>query len=156
MTARYKPYPEYKPSGVEWLAKIPESWQMRGLKALGLIKGGAGFPDGEQGLSDEEFPFFKVGDISKADQFGFMRDPEHTVSSVTAIKLRAERFEPNTIVFAKVGAALLLNRFRILGQTSCIDNNMMGVTCDQMLANHVFLRYPCCRDGTSPSRPMNA
>lgn len=35
-------------------------------------------------------------------------------------------FPPRTIVFAKVGAALLLNRRRLLARPSCLDNNMMG------------------------------
>jgi type I restriction enzyme S subunit len=37
------------------------------------------------------------------------------------------------VAFAKVGAALLLNRRRLLARPSCIDNNMMGLipqACD--------------------------
>ena len=33
-------------------------------------------------------------------------------------------FPPGTIVFAKIGAALLLARFSIIGRAACIDNNM--------------------------------
>ncbi len=29
---RYKPYPAYKDSGVEWLGEIPEHWEMKRLK----------------------------------------------------------------------------------------------------------------------------
>ena len=29
---RLKPYPAYKPSGVEWLGKIPAHWELRRLK----------------------------------------------------------------------------------------------------------------------------
>ena len=28
VSARFKPYPEYKDSGVEWLGKIPEGWEL--------------------------------------------------------------------------------------------------------------------------------
>ena len=28
VSARFKPYPEYKDSGVEWLGKIPEEWEV--------------------------------------------------------------------------------------------------------------------------------
>src|SRR5690606_11065616 len=34
--------------------------------------------------------------------------------------------QPTDIVFAKVGAALLLNRFRMVGVECCIDNNMIS------------------------------
>ena len=32
LTAKYKPYHAYKPSGVEWLREIPAHWQIRRLK----------------------------------------------------------------------------------------------------------------------------
>ena len=34
MKSRFKPYPEYKDSGVEWLGEIPEGWDMKRLKYL--------------------------------------------------------------------------------------------------------------------------
>lgn len=32
MTGRYKAYPEYKDSGVEWLGKVPQDWSIHSLK----------------------------------------------------------------------------------------------------------------------------
>ena len=32
LTEKYKPYPAYKPSGVEWLGDIPANWEVRRLK----------------------------------------------------------------------------------------------------------------------------
>ena len=32
MTGRYKAYPEYKESGVEWLGKVPQDWSIHSLK----------------------------------------------------------------------------------------------------------------------------
>lgn len=34
MTARYKPYPEYKPSDVEWIGDVPEHWWVFGGKRI--------------------------------------------------------------------------------------------------------------------------
>ena len=34
MIADLKPYPAYKDSGVEWLGKVPEHWEVRRLKTL--------------------------------------------------------------------------------------------------------------------------
>ena len=31
-SAKYKPYPAYKPSGVEWLGNIPAHWEIKRLK----------------------------------------------------------------------------------------------------------------------------
>ena len=32
LTAKYKPYPVYRPSGVEWLGEIPKHWEVKRLK----------------------------------------------------------------------------------------------------------------------------
>ncbi|MFH1985854.1 MAG: restriction endonuclease subunit S [Pseudomonadota bacterium] len=111
------------------------------LKFLGRLKGGAGFPHDEQGLSNEEIPFFKVKDIGKADRLDWMTATDNSVSKATAKKLGAYVFPRETITFAKVGAALLLNRFRLLGQDSCIDNNMMGFMVNTAQAQHRFILY---------------
>ena len=34
MTAKYKPYPAYKPSGIEWLGEIPAHWEVKRLKHM--------------------------------------------------------------------------------------------------------------------------
>lgn len=136
---RFKPYPAYKDSGIEWLGEIPTHWTVTKLKRIGSLQAGAGFPDDEQGVATEEIPFFKVGDMGTAGNKREMIEWQHTVSEETARRLRAYVFPPNTIVFAKVGAALLLNRRRLLTRRSCLDNNMMGFTpgaCDVTWAFH--------------------
>jgi len=115
-----------KNSGVEWLGKMPANWKVTSLKRIGDLQAGAGFPDEEQGLESEEIPFFKVGDMGLAANKKEMINCPNTISQTTARILRAYKFPPKTIVFAKVGAALLLNRRRLLSRLSCIDNNMMG------------------------------
>lgn len=38
--SHYKPYPAYKDSGVEWLGRVPEHWQLRRLKHMARFSGG--------------------------------------------------------------------------------------------------------------------
>ncbi|NOQ33296.1 MAG: hypothetical protein GQ567_03735 [Methanosarcinales archaeon] len=130
---RWKRYPAYKDSGVEWLGAVPEGWEVLPLKWLGGFQAGAGFPEAEQGIEDEELPFYKVSDMNLKGNEIFMKVHNNSVSRETATNLRAHILPPETIIFAKVGAALLLNRRRILTTPSCIDNNTMGFTkgsCD--------------------------
>ena len=127
---RFKPYPAYKDSGVEWLGEIPAHWRALALKRIGDLQAGAGFPDDEQGVQDEEIPFFKVGDMGAPGNEREMLVHQHSVSRSTARRLRAHVFPAGTIVFAKVGAALLLNRRRLIARPSCLDNNMMGFMPD--------------------------
>ena len=117
-----------KPSGIDWLGNIPEHWEVAPLKRFGTLEAGAGFPVDEQGLKEEELPFFKVNAIGKALRDDrLVLDGVDTISRETAKSLRAYEFPSETIVFAKIGAALLLGRVRLLPSTSCIDNNMIGV-----------------------------
>lgn len=118
------PYPNYKPSGVEWLGDVPEHWEARRLKDVGTLRGGAGFPHEEQDVEGEELPFYKVGDLKASLDGRVMGNPEHTISKETARKLRAAIIPPDSIVYAKIGAALLLNRRRVTSANCCIDNNM--------------------------------
>lgn len=123
---RFRRYPAYKDSAINWLGEIPAHWEARPLKRLGDLRAGAGFPEDEQGATSEELPYFKVGDMSSVGNEREMRLCQHTVSVATARRLRASVIPPGAIVFAKVGAALLLNRRRLLTLPSCIDNNMMA------------------------------
>ena len=116
-----------------------KAWVPTKLKYFGTFKGGAGFPHEEQGVEEGEIPFFKVKDLSfKANSIEIS---DNYVSRSTAKSLGAFVFPRNTIVFAKVGAALLLQRFKFLARPSCIDNNMMGLVVDESKAVPSFLKY---------------
>lgn len=39
--SHYKPYPAYKDSGVEWIGRVPEHWQIAPVKAISTILNGA-------------------------------------------------------------------------------------------------------------------
>ncbi len=113
-------------------------WKAKTLKRVGALKGGSGFPLDEQGFSvDEmELPFYKVKDLATPK---YLRETDNYVSYETAQKLGASIFRAGTIVFAKVGAALLLNRFRQLFCDGCIDNNMMALELEQTHSKDFFL-----------------
>ena len=128
----FKSYPNYKDSGVEWLGKVPEHWRISSLKRYGYFKGGAGFPHAYQGNTEENIPFFKVNSLSKDQRF--LSSFSDFVGEETAKKLGAKIFPKNSIFFAKVGAALLLERIRTNQQPCCIDNNMMGFVIQNELS----------------------
>ena len=98
-----------------------ETWRVR---HLGKFKNGAGFPVDMQGDPSNDIAFFKVKHLNVHGLGASIQDTEDTVSEETARTLRATIFPPGTIVFAKIGAALLLGRFSMLGRKACIDNNM--------------------------------
>lgn len=121
---RHPVYPEYKESGVQWLGQVPRHWEVKRLKDVGSLLAGSGFPHEFQGVEDEEYPFLKVGDLTSSSDGRKMTRGEHSISRETALILRARIIPPNAIIYAKIGAALLLNRRRITTTPCCIDNNM--------------------------------
>ncbi len=134
-------YPKYKDSGVEWLGEVPVGWYPVPVKHVGRLKGGAGFPNEEQGVEGEELVFHKVNALAQADKGGFLVTNDNSIARQTAKELGAYVFPPMTIVFAKVGAALLLGRIRLLSKPACIDNNMMGLVVHDGTYDVGFVRY---------------
>src|SRR5690606_31070325 len=86
----------------------------------------AGFPVGEQGCRDGEIPFLRVSDMTRAGNEIWVETADSTVSRETARRLGAFVFPANSIIFPKVGGALLTNKRRLLRVPSCIDNNLMA------------------------------
>ena len=134
-------YPRYRDSGVEWLGDVPEQWGVRRLKSGGQLIGGSGFPEALQGDDSNELPFFKVGDLDKAVSGRWMRTSENTVDRATAKKLGAKIIPAGSVVWAKIGAALLLNRRRVTDVACCIDNNMSAYVPEPSKINRDWALY---------------
>ncbi len=126
MNAALPAYPAYKDSGVPWLGRIPAHWEFLALKRLGWFKSGTGFPIEQQGHQDLELPFFKVSDMTLRGNSRVMSSWNNSISPSTASSLGATVFPPGTIIFPKVGGAMLTNKRRIVERDCCIDNNLMG------------------------------
>jgi type I restriction enzyme S subunit len=59
----YRPYPKYKPSGVEWLGDVPEEWEIGALKHLVAVPITDGPHETPQFL-DEGIPFVSAEAVS--------------------------------------------------------------------------------------------
>ena len=100
--------------------------EQRKLGDIGKARSGVGFPDDEQG-GVTGIPFFKVSDMNLGGN-----ENEMTVANnyVTAEQIAVHRWSPITelpaIFFAKVGAAVMLNRKRLCRFPFLLDNNTMA------------------------------
>lgn len=78
--AKYKAYPEYKESGVEWLGEIPEHWKISKLRYQFVF--GKGLTITKEHLQDEGIPCVNYGEVHS--KYGFEVDPEiHTLKCVS-------------------------------------------------------------------------
>lgn len=116
-------------------------WTLGILADCGVFKSGNGFPIEYQGHQSGDYPFFKVSDLSGKGNQLFMKRANHYISENIRKKLGTIRFEPNSIAFAKIGAAIFLERKRMLSQESCLDNNLMAFTLIHDLACPKFFYY---------------
>lgn len=122
------------------------AWTIRAIGEMCSILSGVGFPKSLQGRTSGDVPFFKVGDISKAWQEGkiFLRKADNYVSEDEAQHLVKNLLPRGSVVFAKIGAAISLNRRCILGQDSLVDNNVMGLCANPDVLREKFLFYFMC------------
>jgi type I restriction enzyme S subunit len=120
---------------------IPEDWNAVQAGDIGRFRGGSGFPIKYQGAVFGAYPLFKVSDMNNEGNEIFMRRANNYVSEPLRKLLGATSFPPNSIVFAKVGAAVFLERKKILAQSSCLDNNMAAFVLDANRADYRFIHY---------------
>lgn len=108
---------------------------------LGSFKGGSSFAPRYQGARSGSLPFFKVSDMNNDGNELFMRRANNYVTEAQRKSMGAVLMPAGAIVFAKVGAAVFLERKRILTTPSCIDNNMAAYAVDKDMADVRFMHY---------------
>ena len=111
--------------------KNAPAWEQRKLGKVGITQSGIGFPDAEQG-GKEGIPFFKVSDMNIIGNEFEMQSANNYVSKE---QIERKNWKPITsvpaIMFAKVGAAIMLNRKRLIRHPFLIDNNTMAYIFDK-------------------------
>lgn len=116
-------------------------WKRVGSGAIGTFRGGTGFPTRYQGEVTGDYPFLKVSDMNHEGNEVYMTSSSNHVSETIRKRIGATVFPTNSIVFAKVGAAVFLERKRILVRPSCLDNNMAAFSVDSSCADYRFIYY---------------
>ena len=102
-----------------------DAWEQRKLGDLGKAQSGIGFPDKEQG-GKTGIPFFKVSDMNNVGNELEMNRSNNYVSPDQIKKNGWSPIEETSVIFAKVGAAIMLNRKRLVRFPFLVDNNTMA------------------------------
>ncbi|HCY6586160.1 TPA: restriction endonuclease subunit S [Staphylococcus aureus] len=108
----------------------PESLLYK-LSDIGTFNTGIGFPESLQG-GKEGIPFFKISDMNNKGNEIIMRNANNYVSNgiIESKKWKIITNVPS-MIFAKVGAAIMLNRKRLVLEPFLIDNNTMSYSFSQ-------------------------
>ena len=102
-----------------------DAWEHRKLGEVGKCQSGIGFPDAEQG-GKIGTPFYKVSDMNN---YGNEQEMTYANNYVTDEQITRKNWKPimevPAVIFAKVGAAIMLNRKRLCRFPFLLDNNTM-------------------------------
>ena len=108
-----------------------DAWEKRKLGEIGETHSGIGFPENEQG-GKKGIPFFKVSDMNN---FGNEHEMNVANNYVNDDQLERKKWKVINnvpgIIFAKVGAAIMLNRKRLIKVPFLMDNNTMEYAFDR-------------------------
>ena len=119
---------------------------MARLGDICTIYSGTGFPVQYQGTAEGQYPFYKVGDIAKNVTAGnkYLVFCENYVEADIVKIIKGTVLPSRTVVFAKIGEAVKLNRRAITSCECLIDNNAMGIAPNEsVLTLDYFFHYMC-------------
>jgi type I restriction enzyme S subunit len=117
-----------------------KGWTETTLREVVTCKGGTSFPPALQGSESGAIPFYKVSDMNAPGNTRFMHVANNYVDPSDLPRLKGQPHAPLSVVFPKVGGALLTNKKRMLSKPSLVDNNIMVVTSiDTSVCNPHFL-----------------
>jgi type I restriction enzyme, S subunit len=103
---RYRPYPKYKSSGVEWLGEIPEEWEIRPLKHLSTFTTGWTPPTGREDFYGGDHLWANISDLGPK----YLACTEKTVTESAVREARLRVVPKGSLLFSfklSVGAVSL-------------------------------------------------
>jgi type I restriction enzyme S subunit len=106
---------------------IPQGWSKKTLGDVSRVTAGFGFPIKFQGKKNGEYPFAKVSDMNLFGNEKYIYKAENYLDTEDLKTVKVKTFPAGTVIFPKVGAALLTNKRRILKVEAIVDNNVMGL-----------------------------
>ncbi|OAV65013.1 EcoKI restriction-modification system protein HsdS [Bacteroidales bacterium Barb4] len=124
-------------TGKKRLKGFSEKWKDVKLEEVGYFLSGCGFTEVEQGGVDG-VPFYKVSDMNLLGNESCMRSANNYVNEKQIKRCGYKVIEQTSILFAKVGAAIFLERKR-LATHFLMDNNMMAFM--PKYGNILFIKY---------------
>ncbi len=117
---------------------LPEGWKWAYWGSCGDFIAGNAFKPDFQGKKGLLYPFYKVGSLKFSDNKGYLYDIEHSISEETQKSIKSSIIPEHSIIFAKIGEAIRLNRRSINEKKCCIDNNLMAFVPQKTTYKYVY------------------
>jgi len=137
VTEKMKPYPAYKPSGVEWIGEIPERWDVKKLKMVLTEKLKYGANESAE-LDDENLPrYIRITDF---DDMGKLRT--ETFRSLPYDTAKEYLLKNGDVLFARSGATVGKTfQFKNYDGEACFAGYLIKATVDEEIIFSDYLYY---------------
>ena len=113
------------PSGVEWLGDVPEHWEVKKGRLIGILQNTPNVGEDEQSEEEGKIDYIKVEDLNTDGNM-----PTFKGSRLKCTEMK-KPFVKNALIFPKRGAAIFTNKVSILFHEGLLDPNMMGWQIDK-------------------------
>jgi type I restriction enzyme S subunit len=131
--AKYRTYPAYRDSGIEWLGKVPEGWEIKRLKFTSDLLNGYAFDSND--YVDNGIPIIRIGDVGcTIDWESIKKVPEYFLKSLARFKI----FNGDILLAltgATIGKSSVYN-----SDTVALLNQRVGIIRSVNL-NQTYLKY---------------
>ncbi|NHN75864.1 restriction endonuclease subunit S [Azotobacter chroococcum] len=97
--SQYKAYPAYKDSGVEWLGRVPEHWQIKRLKHIANVQTGVAKGKDNEGKDTIEVPYLRVANV----QDGYLSLDDVTTIEIPREDLECYSLQPGDVLMNEGG-----------------------------------------------------
>jgi len=135
---KYKPYSEYKDSGVEWIGKIPEEWEIAKLKHVidYFISGGTPNSDNEKFWTEDEngIPWVTIADMTNND---FIEDTKKRITLEGLTNKNLKILPKGTLIYSIFAS---LGKVSILKIPATTNQAILGLLINENILNR-YLKY---------------
>ncbi|MEH1017141.1 restriction endonuclease subunit S [Micromonospora sp. CPCC 206060] len=112
---------------IPWLGEVRSGWPVTTLGRISRTYMGTTFPHAFQGKGAGDIPFIKVADFAKGDVWARLGVSDNWVTKSDARILGAQIVPAGSVLYARVGAAMLLNQRRLTTRDAIVDDNVRAV-----------------------------
>ena len=143
-----KPYPKYKPSGIEWIGEIPAHWNFKKMKyssakkKFSIVDG----PFGTQLKADEYIsegiPLLRITNLSYAGKL--LIDDLVFISEEKAKEIERSKITIGDIIIGKTGATIGKSAFNNRYEYAIIASSCLKISPDSEQLYPIFLKYFIC------------
>ena len=130
-----RPYPEYKPSGSQWIWEIPSHWRSTAIKRVSQTGSGGTPPTGQQEYYGEGIPWVTSSELREQTITSTTETiSERAISEIASLKLHSK----GSVVIAMYGATI--GRLGILGTPATVNQACCACKASQHI-NSNFLYH---------------